>query len=366
MKPYGGLIRLLDHSDIRFRDYAIHSIYAILLIGARQSKAIMIHPHAQLINQYIGCYKIYELFQRENRQITKDLSAVSIGLIYQAQEIPNQTMKQDIIAHLKSMLSTQNPYYREVAYQTLQGLSKNADNFKEIMRDVDFDDIADDMNILQVGTEVQINKINSLQIKHCLLLSVILERRKATEMRQNIIDSGIVNALLRILDAQPIDSIASEHVHALLNMIVYSNDLLMKQIYEMNALPILLKFVNHTELSILQDSTYSLIQMLLIGARSDNVNKLHQYFTSLQENGSIAQLIEMFKTSQNEFVKETSAVCLGILFKDQKIPNASLREKIVKTLKKIAVDDSIPMRSEAAEYALENLIIENNGKFNLK
>ncbi|KAA6335190.1 MAG: hypothetical protein EZS28_052994, partial [Streblomastix strix] len=62
-------------------------------------------------------------------------------------------MKQDIIAHLKSMLSTQNPYYREVAYQTLQGLSKNVENLQEIMRDVDFDDIADDMNINQEGNE---------------------------------------------------------------------------------------------------------------------------------------------------------------------------------------------------------------------
>ncbi|KAA6372193.1 MAG: hypothetical protein EZS28_032280, partial [Streblomastix strix] len=40
MNPYDGLIRLLDHSDYRFRDYAISAIYDLLLVGARQTKAI--------------------------------------------------------------------------------------------------------------------------------------------------------------------------------------------------------------------------------------------------------------------------------------------------------------------------------------
>ncbi|KAA6397941.1 MAG: hypothetical protein EZS28_006537 [Streblomastix strix] len=356
MKPYGGFFRLFDHSNLRVKQVAISSIYALLLTGARQSQFSQIHPHVPEIQQYTGNSKLYELFQKESDQFLKDLSAVCIGLMYQMQEIQHPSIKQDIIRHLKTILSS-NPYLKEISFQALKGLANNQKNFQEIMRDVDFDDIAEDLNIKQIGNQEQINKIKSLQIKHCLLLSALLDRKKATEMRQNIIDSGIVNALLRILDTQPINSIASEYVHALFNMIVYSSDLLMKQIYEMNALPILLKFVNHTDMRVQSDTTFSLIQMLLAGARSDNINKIHPYFNSLHESGGIIQLIDLFKTSKNrQSVKETSAMCLGIIFKGQKIADSFLREEVIKQLQNIAADVN-PVKSEAAKYALENLII---------
>ncbi|KAA6391708.1 MAG: hypothetical protein EZS28_012767 [Streblomastix strix] len=125
-KPFLGLIRLLEHTDILVAGDAVASIFNIQISGSNTTKESDPHPHFESIQVYDGIKKIFALIQKNGSKYSRDRSALCIGYLFKAREIIDPIMRQVIINHLKSLLNDSDAWVKERAKNTLKYLSQNA------------------------------------------------------------------------------------------------------------------------------------------------------------------------------------------------------------------------------------------------
>ncbi|KAA6359750.1 MAG: hypothetical protein EZS28_044724 [Streblomastix strix] len=79
---------------------------------------------------------IYDLFKKSKDQEIKDQAAISIGILYKAQEIDDTEMKTKIIGHLKSIVKETNKdeLILDNAKTALKSLARNKANNEEIKK----------------------------------------------------------------------------------------------------------------------------------------------------------------------------------------------------------------------------------------
>ncbi|KAA6393688.1 MAG: hypothetical protein EZS28_010781 [Streblomastix strix] len=101
--PYPQLFKLLspNSSDVLIK-FSINSIFNIIVTGDVTSQHQEQHPHFQDVKQCDGIESLYSLFKRANiYKLTKDSAAICFGNLFKAKEIPNDTIRSEIISHLK-------------------------------------------------------------------------------------------------------------------------------------------------------------------------------------------------------------------------------------------------------------------------
>ncbi|KAA6362922.1 MAG: hypothetical protein EZS28_041551, partial [Streblomastix strix] len=81
-KPYPGLIRLLEHTDIPIASDAIISILIILQTGSNTTPESDPHPHYETIQESDGIKKIFALFQKNGSKYSRDRSALCFDLCF--------------------------------------------------------------------------------------------------------------------------------------------------------------------------------------------------------------------------------------------------------------------------------------------
>ncbi|KAA6368973.1 MAG: hypothetical protein EZS28_035500, partial [Streblomastix strix] len=131
-KPFPGLTRLLEHTDILVASDAIASILNIQLSGINTTPESDPHPHYETIQESDGIKKIFALFQKNGSKYSRDRSALCIGFLFRAREISDQVMRQEIINHLKSLLNDSDALQEERAKVALKYLSMNTVNKTEM------------------------------------------------------------------------------------------------------------------------------------------------------------------------------------------------------------------------------------------
>lgn len=89
LNPLPALIRLLNHSNIKFVDITIASINNIIIEAKNTKNNIETHPLFQIMYEIGGIQKIFELFNRNVSKFSKDRAALIISSIYYSKEITN-------------------------------------------------------------------------------------------------------------------------------------------------------------------------------------------------------------------------------------------------------------------------------------
>ncbi|KAA6359436.1 MAG: hypothetical protein EZS28_045036 [Streblomastix strix] len=134
-KPYPSLIRLLDHQIISIVSKSSNAIYNILIGVSNLTPVNQPHPHFQTVSSCGGIDKLYSLFKKNLSPGSKDNSAKCIGFLFKAKEITNIEMRKDIIAYLKTTLSSSESWLKNNSKQILRLLAENSINRSEIEKD---------------------------------------------------------------------------------------------------------------------------------------------------------------------------------------------------------------------------------------
>ncbi|KAA6388855.1 MAG: putative G2-specific protein kinase nimA, partial [Streblomastix strix] len=135
MKPYPALIRLLDHQSLVIFSKSSNAIRNILIGVSNLTPVNQPHPHFQAVASCGGIDKLYSLFKKNLSPGSKDNAAKCIGQLFKANEITNIEMRKDIIAYLKTTLSSSESWIKNDAIWILRLLAENSVNRSEIEKD---------------------------------------------------------------------------------------------------------------------------------------------------------------------------------------------------------------------------------------
>ncbi|KAA6365426.1 MAG: hypothetical protein EZS28_039048 [Streblomastix strix] len=159
------------------------------------------------------------------------------------------------------------------------------------------------------------------------------QSKEDDENRQIAIDIGVVDALIHLFNAEPLDSITPTHAWAFFVFTYPSSYDIRLHLAEKKPFPALFRLLDHQEFLILRRTIASVFNILIGVADLTLVNQPHPHFQAVASCGGIEKLYSLFK--KNEFEKFTyfCALSIGQLFKAKEIPNIEMRKDVISQLK---------------------------------
>ncbi|KAA6369392.1 MAG: hypothetical protein EZS28_035081 [Streblomastix strix] len=360
-KPFQGLIRLLDHTNLGIATSTIDSISNIVNAGSDSTPETKKHPYFDAINSYGGIEKLLKLFiETRVGLFRKDAAAVCIGKLFRAREIPNSQHRKDIVEHLKNLSLSVDGYWKDDAYDAIQCLTHNITNFSEILKE-----IMNDLQMMLKGTEEQITEINNRKDNSCQLLYQLLKIRQEYEFRRIAMKIGIADLLLKVFKTLDLEKITQLCVKTFFVFTYPYNQYVNQGLFELRPFQSLLRILNHSDKQIVNFGILSIDNILYGGAVGSDPDSFHPYFDEFEQVGGITKISAMFKKETDKFNKNEAAICLGIVYRAREIGN-TLKE-VIDHLKSIT-NHSDKVISRESRFALkclasnqENLIeIEKN------
>ncbi|KAA6381976.1 MAG: hypothetical protein EZS28_022498 [Streblomastix strix] len=351
---FQALLHLFDHPNIFVVNRVIASIYNILLAGSNTTASSDHHPHFATIQALDGIQKLYALFQKNASQYSKNFAAECPGELFKSKELPDN-MKREIISHFKAILIRSEDNEKDSAKDALSQLAQNSANLAEIMKDVDLNQIANNLRKKLYGNEEQQKQIKIQQDGDCWILASILSERKDDEIRLRIINSGIVDALLHIFLTRDLKIITHAFSQAFFVLITKSSDEFKQSLYEKHPYPALIRLLNHQNIDIADDSITSIFNIMILGTDTTSISEQHPHFVEIQSCDGIRKLFDLFKRNDiTKHIKDTTSRCIGFLFRSQEIPDKQMQTEIIAHLKAL-LNDSDDWGKNAAKNAIKYL-----------
>ncbi|KAA6377956.1 MAG: putative CAMK family protein kinase, partial [Streblomastix strix] len=313
--PYPALIRLFEHPNEYVVGNAIASIFNIQLCGFNTTSATEQHPHYEAIAANQGIEKIFNLFQHNVSKYNKDCAAICLGHLFKCREITNELMRREIINHLITLLTDVDSWTKKAAKVALNQLSRNKNNLTEILRTNFLAIITNELRKELEGTEEQIEQIQENQENLCNLLIGILKNREDNELRRQIIESGIVDALLHIFLTRRLETITPEYTNAFFKLIVPCSNEIRQQIYLKNPYPALIRLLSHSDEEIVNNSFGSIYNIQLCGFDTTLSTEQHPHYEEIAANQGIEKIFNLFQRNVSKYSKVRAAIILGHLFR---------------------------------------------------
>ncbi|KAA6390809.1 MAG: hypothetical protein EZS28_013663 [Streblomastix strix] len=353
-KPYPGLFRLLEHQDYLVASDAIISIFNILISGSKMTQYTEPHPHYESIQQCDGVNKIISLFQKNLSKYSRDRCAICIGFIFRAREITNLFMKQEIFTYLKILLSDSDDWIKERAKDSLEYLAQNDKNRSEILNENELKKIGYDLRQSIDGTEEEKKEIIKKQEFNCILLYSVLYRREDYQLRRDVIDAGIVDALIHIYTSRDLNNISKPYIEVFFVLTHPYCFPVSQLLIEKKSFPSLLRLLDHQDDIVVGSAIVSINNILCAGAIETELVSNHPYQKELASAGGIEKIFSLFKQTTNQFTQKISSISLGIIFRAQEIKDSSMRMEIIPYLKTLidCVQEDV---RKLAKYALQCL-----------
>ncbi|KAA6390123.1 MAG: hypothetical protein EZS28_014349 [Streblomastix strix] len=134
---FGGLLRILQHPDNSITFRGIQCIFNIIVAGSNINLSPQVlHPYFDSIGGHSGIKRLYEFFNKWNQyECSKNTASICIGNLCRARMIEDETIRKNIIAHLKKIINDTDKWTRDSSRFALQYLASNSVNKAEITKD---------------------------------------------------------------------------------------------------------------------------------------------------------------------------------------------------------------------------------------
>ncbi|KAA6388341.1 MAG: hypothetical protein EZS28_016133 [Streblomastix strix] len=225
----------------------------------------------------------------------------------------------------------------------------------EKLKNVDFDKIARNLKKNIEGNEDQKKKIRYKQEENCSLISALIENRIDDDLRQRIINAGISQALIEMFAYRDFDQINDSHMNAYIDITYPYTPLISQLLYEQKPFQSLLRVLDHNDSHIVDTAIGSIVNILYGIVMESNRVCVHPYYTDLAQIGGIEKIYSLFKRNISEFSKSTSAITIGVAFRNREIADYSMKVEIINHLKQTVNHQNEDMRKEA-KFALRCLV----------
>ncbi|KAA6401905.1 MAG: hypothetical protein EZS28_002572, partial [Streblomastix strix] len=358
--PYPGLFRILEHKDIEVVRLAIRSIGSMLICGLIGVQGAEPNLHYESIDSFNGIKKLFSLFKKTKDKQTKDVSSICIGILFHAKEILDKNIRQEVISHLKSIVNDPDKWTKESSIGAISYLALNQENYNEIMKGLNFKAISSLIGKHYVSSAEQRQKILQQQYEKSNLLCGMLQGRKDNELRQQLINSGLVESLFYIFLTRDLESISITFPNLFFNLLVPSSDEIVLQIYSKKPYLHLIRLTTHFDNEIVLLALYSIQNILLSGSKSATFHSMHPHFETIQLHDGVEILYKLFlKTDTNKKIKDTSALCISSIFRTGIIPDQAFRSEIITHLISLLEDPDEWLRIKASNDL--GLLAQNSG-----
>ncbi|KAA6399169.1 MAG: hypothetical protein EZS28_005311 [Streblomastix strix] len=243
-------------------------------------------------------------------------------------------------------------------------------NHEELIKQTQFDQIARDLQLPLTGTEEEIDKKKKKENNNCRYLFTLLFNRSDDKLRMSLIQTGIIDALLKIFATRDLETISDQQILAFYAFthpysIEVSQLMFSKKPYQ----PFLLKS----------------------GSESSPITSQHPHFEEISTNGGIEKFFKLFQRNLNdktddfpkykynvitlmrkqmgeelqeqseedhdrrtESIKDRLSVIIGNLLCAQEVTNTEMKLQIIEHLKSLANKPQDWIRTESRK-ALKNL-----------
>ncbi|KAA6348017.1 MAG: hypothetical protein EZS28_051995, partial [Streblomastix strix] len=170
----------------------------------------------------------------------------------------------------------------------------------------------------------------------CNKLIIKFKGKEDDEGRQNITNSGIVDALIQIFLSRPLDLITKPYIQAFYSLLNRSSIEIKLLIFSKHPYPSLIRLLNHENADVINEAILSIFNILSAGSISTPQNSTHPHFDAISDCDGINQIFRVFKRNDiSKHSKDVSAECFGHLFKAREISNSEMRKEIITYLKQI-------------------------------
>ncbi|KAA6388237.1 MAG: hypothetical protein EZS28_016237 [Streblomastix strix] len=281
------------------------------------------HPYLESLSKDQSIDSLIKLFKDNDHQFQRDDIASILAIPFKAQSIPLD-IRDDLIYYLKI---NQQHFFQ------LGLLAECQDNHKYILAD-DF-----------------VWKLFSQD--DFFIVRDTLDREDV-EMHKKAINSGIIEAFHNIFTLRDLNDITYTQFMAFFHFTWPYNSEISSILVEKKSLIFLLRLLDHQNNDILNESINALVNIMYGGTIGLDETQIHPYYENLIQVGGIEKIYSLFKRNMSSQSKDSSAKCLGIAFKAQKIDDETMRKEIIIHLKSILEDDAGEI-DEEVELALRCL-----------
>ncbi|KAA6370464.1 MAG: hypothetical protein EZS28_034009, partial [Streblomastix strix] len=205
---------------------------------------------------------------------------------------------------------------------------------KENTQIVDLKRIAEILRQPLVGTQQQQQQIQKQQEYECRKLIKKYIGKKDDEGRQNIVNSGIVEALIQIFLSRSLDLITQPFSKLFFVLTHPSSDEIKLLIFSKHPYPSLIRLLNHENTDVVGNAIASIFNILVAGSSSTPQNSTHPHFDTISDCDEINLIFRMFKRNDvKNNSKHIAAECFGHLFRAREITNSEMKKEIIAYLK---------------------------------
>ncbi|KAA6378244.1 MAG: hypothetical protein EZS28_026229 [Streblomastix strix] len=216
--------------------------------------------------------------------------------------------------------------------------------------------IAKNFQLSVSGTDEQQKLAYGKQENDCDTLQVIFKGKEDNIGRMRAIEEGVVEGCIHIFETRELEQITQPFPEAFLVLTEPASTEINLLIYSKKPFQGLVRLLDHKDNRIVADAIRSLINIITAGSDSTPNKEPHPYYQSLQEIGAIEKLFKLQQNNEDKYVKDLAAVCIGVIFKAQELPQ--YKEQIIEQLKYLLIDNDEWMRN-ASKKAI-NCLVQNN------
>ncbi|KAA6387737.1 MAG: hypothetical protein EZS28_016736 [Streblomastix strix] len=326
-KYYSSIIRMFgsSFSDVISEAYSL--IGHDIAVGADQAKNSSPNPIFQEISQCGGLEILFNLFQRNLNQKSKDYASNLLVMLFVKQEFPNALMRKEIILHYVNILINAYSKGQKIDIWCLKALATIAGNHSEILKD---DFITKAVSVMYDNYDEK----GGLVLIGIKIVKDIIKNWKDI-VQQKLEDLIFIDQILKPFKAFVQQQIKHEIVDSLIQLVNISSNAQNLISNEMNIREIIIALDSKDEnaiLDALQVLSYILLsinQLLLIKQE----NQIHEMF---ERSGGLIKLIQIFQNNsyQNKLIDQYSIISIGLLHKAVKVPD-EIRSAVIDKIKQM-------------------------------
>ncbi|KAA6366692.1 MAG: hypothetical protein EZS28_037781 [Streblomastix strix] len=141
-------------------------------------------------------------------------------------------------------------------------------------------------------------------VKLCQQIFTYFVRKKnIIDLRNQAIEAGTVDALLRLLSTQPLERISMSHIYAFFIFTNSSSDEIGEMLYNRNPYISLIHLFDHQDFFIINRAAISIFNLANNGARTRPSTAPHPHYQNMIACGGIQKLFTLFKKYANQDIK---------------------------------------------------------------
>ncbi|KAA6380865.1 MAG: hypothetical protein EZS28_023608 [Streblomastix strix] len=356
--PFPGLFRLFDHSNISVVEYSIKSIFNIIKADEDINQTDAKHPDFEAIQSSGGIDAIFSVFNRKLSKQSRDWAALTIAFLFQSQTFPDQTLKQEVVNYLNSLLRDRDQQVKEMAQVAVERFQLHGQKV-EIDQNIDsFISVTYILQIPLLGNQTQKQKILFQQENSLVRIIKLLESYESEELRENMIRDGVAKEIINVFNTRALEQITLPYVQTF-SLLTYHKivDVIQKLLEYDLLFPTLFRLLTHPDTKIINFIITAIMNILSVIADSTPQNTPHPSFDKLSSFGGVDKIYNTFMWYTNQLQKDASALCIGYLFRAREIADTSLNNDVTSHLNSLLTSQDEYMRF-SARVVLEGITMQ--------